>query len=127
LASQDGVFIANEYQDSVGILSQNVEDAALILNAIAGKFNISSLMGILGGQGHLTITACTGSHHHHHHHHPPVPQYALGISTSNASKSQTRRTARRTMIPETHMASLDPSGRLILRSIVHLLVFRTYE
>ncbi|KAJ5654943.1 hypothetical protein N7490_001946 [Penicillium lividum] len=35
LTSRDGVFIANEYQDSVGILSQTVKDAALILTAIA--------------------------------------------------------------------------------------------
>ncbi|KAJ5751687.1 hypothetical protein N7520_008604 [Penicillium odoratum] len=35
LTSRDGVFIANEYQDSVGVLSQTVKDAALILTAIA--------------------------------------------------------------------------------------------
>lgn len=37
LTSRHGVFIANAWQDSVGVLSQSVMDAARVLTVIAGE------------------------------------------------------------------------------------------
>lgn len=39
LTSRHGVYRVSDYEDSVGILAQSVEDAAIVLTAIAGKRN----------------------------------------------------------------------------------------